>query len=414
MPEEAWLGSRTFDSDTWPYTLDIDALLTAGWQPKPFREFILKIYSRCNLACDYCYMYTMADQSWRLQPLRMSVRTVDSTVMRIAEHCGTNKLQQISVILHGGEPLLAGTGFLRMLTERLNATLPPFTSARLSLQTNGLRLTGSNLDLLDELGIQVAVSLDGRAADHNRHRKFRNQKGSHAAVASGIERLSGAAYRHLFRGLLSTINLENDPIATYDALTAFEPPAIDFLLPHRNWSDVSTEVRNEFIDTPYADWLLPVFYKWYSSPRQKTHIRIFEAIINLSLGGTTLVDGLGLDPLNVIVVNTDGEILHSDFLQSTYQDAARTGFHVNTHSFDRVGLSPSIAARQLGATGLSSTCRLCRFQKICGGGQFAHRYRPGYGFDSPSVYCADLSRLIGHIYRRLSADVAEIRNHVNS
>ncbi|MEU9838708.1 hypothetical protein AB0C69_05725, partial [Actinomadura sp. NPDC048032] len=34
----------------------------------PFREFILKIHSRCNLACDYCYVYEMGDQSWRDQP----------------------------------------------------------------------------------------------------------------------------------------------------------------------------------------------------------------------------------------------------------------------------------------------------------------------------------------------------------
>jgi tetratricopeptide (TPR) repeat protein len=38
-------------------------MLTAGtWQPTPLREFILKIHSRCDLSCHYCYMYQMADQ----------------------------------------------------------------------------------------------------------------------------------------------------------------------------------------------------------------------------------------------------------------------------------------------------------------------------------------------------------------
>jgi uncharacterized protein len=30
-------------------------------------EFIVKVHSRCDLSCDYCYMYEMADQSWRDQ-----------------------------------------------------------------------------------------------------------------------------------------------------------------------------------------------------------------------------------------------------------------------------------------------------------------------------------------------------------
>jgi uncharacterized protein len=49
----------------WPATLDVVALRAEGWAPVPFQEFIVKIHSRCDLACDYCYMYEMADQSWR-------------------------------------------------------------------------------------------------------------------------------------------------------------------------------------------------------------------------------------------------------------------------------------------------------------------------------------------------------------
>ena len=32
------------------------------------RQFLLKVHSRCNLACDYCYVYQHADQSWRTRP----------------------------------------------------------------------------------------------------------------------------------------------------------------------------------------------------------------------------------------------------------------------------------------------------------------------------------------------------------
>ena len=47
----------------WPTNLDVPGLLKDGWRPVPFRQFIIKIHSRCNLACDYCYVYEMADRS---------------------------------------------------------------------------------------------------------------------------------------------------------------------------------------------------------------------------------------------------------------------------------------------------------------------------------------------------------------
>ena len=42
-----------------------------GHQPVPFRQFILKIHSRCNLSCTYCYVYEMADRGWPDLPKRM-------------------------------------------------------------------------------------------------------------------------------------------------------------------------------------------------------------------------------------------------------------------------------------------------------------------------------------------------------
>jgi uncharacterized protein len=38
---------------------------------------------------------------------------------------------------------------------------------------------------------------------------------------------------------------------------------------------------------------------------------------------------------------------------------------------------------------------------VCGGGNYAHRYRADVGFRNPSVYCADLYRLIRHVAERI-------------
>jgi uncharacterized protein len=46
--------------------------------------------------------------------------------------------------------------------------------------------------------------------------------------------------------------------------------------------------------------------------------------------------------------------------------------------------------------------------RICGGGLYPHRYRNGEGFRHPSVYCADLMRVISHVRDRVIRDVTQL------
>src|SRR6266566_1172202 len=139
----------------WPFTLDVPGLLAGGWSPVPFREFVLKIHSRCDLACDYCYMYAMADQSWRDRPRRMAETTAARAADRIGEHVRRHGLAEISLVLHGGEPLLAGPGFIAWLTRRVRDTVG--VPVDVSVQTNGTRLDEEILKSFSRLGIQVGV-----------------------------------------------------------------------------------------------------------------------------------------------------------------------------------------------------------------------------------------------------------------
>ena len=81
----------------------------------PLRQFVLKLHSRCDLACDHCYVYQGADQSWRGQPKAMSDETIAWTAQRIAEHAKAHQLAGVHVVLHGGEPLLVGSARLRTI-----------------------------------------------------------------------------------------------------------------------------------------------------------------------------------------------------------------------------------------------------------------------------------------------------------
>src|ERR1035438_7408639 len=88
-----------------------------------------------------------------------------------------------------------------------------------------------------------------------------------------------------------------------------------------------------------------------------------------------------------------------------YHGAPETGLHVDRNRLDEALSLPGVAARQFGERGLCATCRACPIRQVCGGGLYAHRYRAGTGFANPSVYCADLIRLISHIHDTMRADI---------
>jgi uncharacterized protein len=388
----------------WPATLDVPALISQGWEPTPFREFIIKIHSRCDLSCDYCYMYEMADQSWRSQPRRMSIEVAETIAERIGEHARAHRLRGITLILHGGEPLLAGPQLIWSLIEATRKAAGPEVRVGVGIQTNGIGLTDSYLQLFDELGVRVGVSLDGGPAEHDRHRRFASGRGSHAAVVAGLQRLRQPRYRHLFGGLLCTVDLRNDPLATYEALAAHQPPMIDFLLPHGTWDAPPDGRVPGRPDTPYADWLIPVFNRWYHDPR--TRVRLFDDIIRLILTGAPGGEAVGLTPSTMVVIATDGSVEQVDSLKATYEGATTTGLHVSRDQLDTALVLPSMAARQIGLLALAAECRGCRLRRVCGGGQYAHRYRAGSGFANPSIYCPDLMRLIDHVDGALRADLS--------
>ena len=396
-----------FDHE-WPGAgLDVAALRACGARPAPFRQFVLKIHSRCNLSCAYCYVYELADQSWRHRPRIMPGHVVRATVTRIAEHASQHGLRRVRVILHGGEPLLAGPAFITDLAARLRAALPPGTTVDLLMQTNGTLLDEVMLEVALSAGIQVGVSLDGGQAATDRYRRYPRGASSHQAVTRALELLRQDRYRPVYNGLLCVVSLQNDPVETYEALLSQAPPMIDLLLPHGTWS-APPPGRAPDVATPYADWLLEVFTRWVTAPRQETSIRLFEAIMRQVLGAPSSTEVIGLGPADSIVIETDGSIRQSDALSAAYEDAAATGLDVMRHPLDAALDHPTTVARQIGLAGLSATCRGCRVRDICGGGFYPHRYRAGDGFRNPSVYCADLLRLIVVIREYVEVEVTRL------
>ena len=150
-------------------------------------DFIFKVASRCNLNCAYCYMYNKGDLSYLQQPKVMPMAVVDAAIERIRAYSSASGTRRVSIILHGGEPLLAGQTFFRRFVEKANSELLPDIQPVFNMQTNGTLLDQSWLDLLRELDIRFGISLDGPESINDANRVDHRGQGSYARVRRAID-----------------------------------------------------------------------------------------------------------------------------------------------------------------------------------------------------------------------------------
>jgi uncharacterized protein len=354
-------------------------------------QYVIKVHSRCDLACDHCYVYEHADQSWRTKPATIDLEVLQNTAGQIAKHARRHGIPQVHVVLHGGEPLLLGHDRLAEALTLLRARISPWTSLDLRIHTNGVRLDEEFCRLFAAHGVKIGISLDGDRAANDLHRRFRNGRTSHPDVLRALVLLRRPEHRALYSGLLCTVDLANDPIAVYEALIAEDPPQIDLLLPHATWDDPPP--RPGGAQAPYAEWLARIHRRWLDDGRP-VPVRLFDSLRSAARGNRSGTESLGLDPVDLLVVETNGDWEQADSLKTAFDGAPITAMNVHDHTVDDVASHPAIRARNGGLNVLCATCRACPVVRICGGGLYAHRYKSGRGFDNPSVFCADLKQLI--------------------
>ena len=358
---------------------------------------LLKTASRCNLNCTYCYVYNMGDDAWQSQPKRMSLEVLEATIDQLGRlsHAQSHPL---SVVMHGGEPLLLGMRSMTRLVEGLRSTLRQ--DAGLHIQTNGVLLTDAFIDLFARHDVGVSISFDG--AVHDLNRLDRAGRGSHDRVLAGIARLvAHPACDRLFSGLLAVVDPSSDPVAVYESLKATGAPSFDFL--YRDGNHVTLPHGKRTLEsTEYGDWMIRLVNHYLSDPAPP-RIRILDDLMRLILGGRGHKEGVGLTEYGIVVIDTDGTITKNDTLKVAYAGGDRfdiSRFITKSDLLD-VLRADDFSSYYTLQEPTSPLCRACPELNVCGGGMPAHRFSDDRGYNNPTVFCADQKRLIAHLRRRI-------------
>ncbi|MFN3465007.1 MAG: FxsB family cyclophane-forming radical SAM/SPASM peptide maturase [Terricaulis sp.] len=273
-------------------------------------SFLVKLASRCNLDCDYCYVYHHADQSWRRMPRTLSDQHQTAFAQRLAAYVREQNLNECYVVFHGGEPLLAGAERIAAFAREISETIGESAKVRFGMQTNGLLLTDAALDALEAANVIVSLSLDGPREVNDLHRTTRKHRSSFDRVASALERLQKRP--ETFAGVIAVIDPRVQPETLFSYFSQFPVPNLDFLLPdahHLRPPPGRTEQP-----TLYRDWLVRAFNLWFD---QYPHLRVrfFETLLDSAAGLPSQTDAIGFGDVSLLTIETDGTYHDLDVLK---------------------------------------------------------------------------------------------------
>ncbi|GGK16309.1 anaerobic sulfatase-maturating enzyme homolog AslB [Pilimelia terevasa] len=361
---------------------------------------------RCNINCHYCYE--------RRKPYDNPVSLEPEVLQRFLDRCGTRPL---SVMLHGGEPLLVGRQRMARLLEVLRAYPGPVT---LSMQTNGIMLDDRWLDFFDHEwpDIEIGISIDGDSAG-SAHRVDFADRPTYPLVVRALERL-GRRGRNVGVIVVVTRLLLGRASEVLDSLTAhpcvrvvklsscldFNVVSKDYNTPNRRSLQIlnpTGEGMPGWATTPaeYAAFLAEAFDHWVASRLfDRVLIEPFFSIIRSVSGQPNAYTGYSerKEPF-ILTLYPDGRIGSSDELS---MPGALLGTVDGTASIDDLLSLRSNEALHRDLSGLLRQCAGCSHESTCRGGALPDRLRfAGSGFEES--YCDSRKATVDHVSAAMSA-----------
>jgi len=136
-------------------------------------QLIVKVASRCTHDCKYCHWFR--DPEVMKLPKILPLNVEMALLEKIKNHIVKYALETMTVVLHGGEPLLFGTyrfsNFcqgLRCIAQELDVRIP------IAVVTNGVLINENRVNFFLEYGVSVAVSIDGPEHINDKNRIYLN------------------------------------------------------------------------------------------------------------------------------------------------------------------------------------------------------------------------------------------------
>ena len=368
---------------------------------------IVKIVERCNLNCSYCYYYTAENSEVYGRDQLMRAERLEELLEYIAT-ASAHGIGQVVFAFHGGEPTLAKAERVREFCDAAKARLGERLVVRFAVQTNAVHMSDGWLALIESEAMGVGVSIDGRREAHDKYRVDHRGHGSYDRVVGNLRTLLEIERRtpHVRVTALSVMGAEFGGVDFYRHLVEdLGLRHIKLLFVDRTNDEPLTESEN----TELGQKLCEMFDYWLAKHSRSVDVIPFDRIVR---GVTRRLTGgapaQGAFDFGMAVLS-DGRVrLPDDFMIAKDWFWSQATLSLAESTVSEFMSQPHVAELQRQMVSAPTRCGGCAHVAACQGGELAHRYQRGSGFDNPSVYCGPLKTLYSHVEMRLAAPAAEV------
>lgn len=316
---------------------------------------IVKVVDYCNFTCEFC-RYS--------QNKAKNIMGFDTYVSIVEKACNYNTFHNcnhLSIIYHGGEPLLWGINNFKkamMFQEEIKNKYPDFIFHN-NIQTNGFLLNQEWIDFLKKNDFNIGISIDGPDEINFHKNAIGNQR-----VLDNIHKLNSDKCRF---GILSVITNSHKGCADkyYEFLVENNIHSVGLCYCIYNEID-GRAVNNDIL----TDFLLRLFELYYFG-NYNLRIREFEYTMKLCMGIDTnsCTNSLRSKCGNYYSILPNGDIKFCD----PYSLDEKGIGNIFTDSFFDIKKSPLLhSIKQKAITTTQKTCDICSIKDICGGGCYRH------------------------------------------
>lgn len=334
----------------------------------------------CNFQCSYCF------QTHRRGIIDLPV--VEAILAKTAAYHRKYNPRisdaPVLVIWHGGEPLLAGIDFFKVVIE-LEAR---FEGIRFQnrIQTNGSLINEDFARFFSNHDFHVGFSLDGPEEIHNRHRRFKKtNRGTFHAVMEGIGRYRLAADPDCIPVIAvvtkQSIGREGDLFAFFKKLRSqvqldiVDLQCRDFKNDHGNRLHSEGRLQpTDFTPSPneVGEFLIRLFDRWFHDKSGQVDFNELRndvrMILQPELDRGAPIHKMRCDP-GRIIFDPSGRAFGCD--QYVNDEATCLG-HILTHSIEEIlqrkmNLWEEMQSR-LRSPGEDMACNRCEWGRIHMGG----------------------------------------------
>jgi len=123
---------------------------------------------------------------------------------------------ELTLVWHAGEPLVLPIAWYEDAFARVERVAAGRTRIAHAIQTDGSRLSAQWCEFLKAHDVRVGVSYDGPAELHDRHRKHRDGRGTHAEIVRGMQLLRDAGIRFHIIAVITRDALERPDEMFFD------------------------------------------------------------------------------------------------------------------------------------------------------------------------------------------------------